>query len=178
MTDMNPAQFIKHLDAAVQNSQKERVRVLNVFTTLGRQYVKVREERDGAIAQIRELTMKLHAAAEELRRQKEVNNSLESDIRTMMSAVDTATREFVQSDAQMIERVAAIGADLNLSGLVAGDRRAAEKVARNQEHASIQQRNPVPASSASIVDFPIGTPADLKGQLEDLERLLTRRTTA
>lgn len=115
MTDTkSTSRFVGVLESVVQNRQKETEKVLGFCSTLVKHFVKVRDQRDDALAQVAELNRQLKAKEDELSRQKEVNKRLDNDISALISAVEIAAQEIAQSDAYMMNRVVALGDELKI----------------------------------------------------------------
>lgn len=171
----NTNRFVQTLNTVLQNGQKEREKILSYLTTAVTQITKTREERDAALAQLRDLNTKYKTATEQLRHLQQVNQRLEHDVQTMMSALDAATREFAQSDAQMVDRVVAIGSEFNLPGFSEPRRQPVEATPRVA--ATTQPQGVTPQRRAVVRGAPVSAPEfsaedDVSRRLEELGRLL------
>ncbi|WP_315923034.1 hypothetical protein [Mesorhizobium sp. SP-1A] len=170
----NTNRFVQTLNTVLQNGQKEREKILSYLTAAVTQITKTREERDAALVQLREVNTKYKTATEQIRHLQQVNQRLEHDVQTMMSALDAATREFAQSDAQMVDRVVALGSEINLPGF-SERRQQVETAPRTAAPAqtqgvATQRRAVVRGAPVSTTEF--STDEDVNRRLEELGRLL------
>lgn len=171
----NTNRFVQTLNTVLQNGQKEREKILSYLTAAVTQITKAREERDDALVQLREVNAKYKTATEQIRHLQQVNQRLEHDVQTMMSALDAATREFAQSDAQMVDRVVALGSEINLPGFSEPRRQPVEMAPRvaapaQTQGVATQRRAVVRGAPVSAPEF--STEEDVNRRLEELGRLL------
>jgi cell division protein FtsB len=138
----NTNRFVQTLNTVLENGRAEREKFLSYLSAAVTEITKTREDRDAAIAQVRDLNTKYKGAVDNIRQLQQVNKRLEHDVQTMMSALEAATREFAHSDAQMVDRVVALGNEFNLPGLVEHGRTPAAPRPRTVSSAPLQTPAP------------------------------------
>lgn len=151
----NTNRFVQTLNTVLENGRSEREKILSYLSAAVTEITKTREDRDAALAQLRDVNAKYKNAVDQLRHAQQVNKRLEHDVQTMMSALEAATREFAHSDAQMIDRVVALGNEFNLPGLAQNNRQTAPIRNRTVASAPLQnvssQARPIVREAPAIV---------------------------
>lgn len=106
-----PAEAVNRLQAVVQSGRTSDDTVSRMLNEFKLKHLEVRKERDTAVTTVDRLERELSAARAEIERLVSANSQLNRDVQMLSAAIETANKEIVESESNLVKMATAISAE-------------------------------------------------------------------